>query len=83
MKLLLNGKTKKLIRKRGLKIMDKFILKSAKANKGYKPAIIDVDTWEKLNQLKEETGIPMTKILSQAVDFALERIEVIDEAADY
>ena len=63
--------------------MDKFILKSAKANKGYKPAIIDVDTWEKLNQLKEETGIPMTKILSQAVDFALERIEVIDEAADY
>jgi len=63
--------------------MDKFILKSAKANRGYKPAIIDVDTWEKLNQLKEETGIPMTKILSQAVDFALERIEVVDEAADY
>lgn len=59
--------------------MDKFIVRVVGKNDGYKPCMVDVATHEKLSQIKEDTGISMTKIIAQMVDFCLERLEIKEE----
>lgn len=57
-------------------MQDKFILRVTTKTDGYKPCIVDCATYEKLAQLKEDTGVPMTRIISQMVDFCTERLQV-------
>lgn len=59
--------------------MDKFIIKLQGKAEGYKPCMIDVTTHEKLRQIKEDTGVSITKILTQMVDFCMERLEIQED----
>lgn len=58
------------------KSKDKFIIKQQIKSEGYKPALVDIGTHELLSQMKELTGISMTRLIEQAVKFAFERIEI-------
>lgn len=59
--------------------MDKFIIKPYTKSEGYKPVIVDTKTHELLSQMKEMTGVPITRLIEQAVNFAFERIEIKEE----
>lgn len=59
--------------------MDKFTVKLQGKPDGYKPCMIDIATHEKLSQLKEDTGVSMTKLVAQMVDFCIERLEIKEE----
>lgn len=59
--------------------MDKFILQRTSKAEGYKPLIVDVTTHEKLAQIKETTGMPITRIIAQMVDFCSERLHVSED----
>lgn len=57
---------------------DKLIIKMQKEekSKGWKPITITAESYEKITNLKEQTGLPPHKIISLILDFALERIEI-------
>lgn len=57
-------------------IKDKFIIKQQTKGEGYKPLIVDVATHELLIQMKELTGVSMTRLMEAAVKFAFERMEI-------
>ena len=59
--------------------MDKFIISGIKKSPGYKQFSMDIDTWDKLSQIKDETGISMGQFVRQAVDFAIERLVIQEE----
>lgn len=59
--------------------MDKFTVRLQGKSDGYKPCVIDIATHEKLSQLKEDTGVSMTKLVAQMVDFCIERLEIKEE----
>lgn len=61
------------------KIKDKFIIKPQAKADGYKPVIVDVATHELLAQMKELTGVSMTRLIEQAIKFAFDRIEVDED----
>ena len=56
--------------------MDKFTVHRNGKSDGYKPIMIDVATHEKLSQMKDDTGVPLGKLISQMTDFCAERLEV-------
>ena len=56
--------------------MDKFIVRKTLSADGWKNVIIDVQTHEKLTQLKETTGVPIGRLITQMVDFCAERLHV-------
>lgn len=59
--------------------MDKFIIKLPKPEpkvSGWKPVSISIDTYNKIMDLKEQTGFPPNKIIALCVDFSLERLEI-------
>jgi len=58
---------------------DKFIIRTQVKAEGYKPALITLATYELLSQAKEETGVSMTRLIEEAVKFALERLEIKEE----
>lgn len=58
---------------------DKFILKCPRCQNIGKSVTIDLATLEKLNNLKNETGVAMGPILKQMVGFAMERLELVEE----
>ena len=55
---------------------DKFIVKPTVKGDGFKNLLVDVATHELLTQMKELTGVSMTKLIEAAVKFASERLEV-------
>lgn len=59
--------------------MDKFIMRPTPKADGYKPCILDTATHEKLSQLKEMTGVPMTRIIAIMTDFCMERLEIQED----
>lgn len=59
--------------------MDKFIIHVSGKSDGYKPCVLDIATHEKLSQIKEDTGVSMTRIISQMVDFCMERMEIKED----
>lgn len=59
--------------------MDKFIMHPTAKADGYRPCNLDIATHEKLLQIKEDTGVSMTKIIAQMVDFCMERLEVQED----
>jgi len=59
--------------------MDKFIMKATQKSPGWKQFQMDRDTWDKLMQIKDETGIPMGQFVRQAVDFAIARLVIQEE----
>ena len=58
---------------------DKFIVRPQSKNDGFKPMLVDVATHELLTQMKEMTGVSMTRLIEASVKFAFERIEVKEE----
>lgn len=56
--------------------MDKFIVKKNAASDGWKSLVIDIQTHEKLMQIKEVTGVPIGRLIAQMVDFCAERLHV-------
>ncbi len=57
--------------------MDKFIIKVEPATKkGFKSAIIDLDTHERLKQVSELTGVGISKLIAEAIKFSFDRLEV-------
>lgn len=58
---------------------DKFILRCQRRSNIGKSVTIDVETWERLNNLKDDTGLAMGQIMKQAVDFALDRLKLVEE----
>lgn len=59
--------------------MDKFIVKRTGRGDGYKPIMVEVSTHEKLMQVKEDTGVPIGRLIAQMVDFCAERLTIEDE----
>lgn len=61
--------------------MDKFVLNRADAEdkEGYKMLNIRKSTYDKIMQMREESGIKIVDIMSKVVDFAFERMEVVDD----
>lgn len=45
-----------------------------------KPVLIDSDTYKKVTELKNETGIPIKQIINRFVEFALENVEIKGES---
>ena len=60
-------------------MMDKFTLEKSHGADGYKPIIIDANTYDKLVQIKALTGVAMTRIMAQMVDFCSERLQVTED----
>lgn len=73
------GQPVKVKTKKERKEMDKFIIKPQSKSKGYKPALITIETHELLTQVKEETGVTMTRFIEEAVRFALDRLEIKED----
>lgn len=61
--------------------MDKFVLNRADAEdkEDYKMLNIRKSTYDKIMQMREESGIKIVDIMSKVVDFAFERMEVVDD----
>lgn len=57
--------------------MDKFKIKLPEYTPTPSPAIVRVDpaTYDKVYQVKRKTGLSMTKVLAQMVDFCVERMD--------
>ncbi|MHC1683454.1 MAG: hypothetical protein AB6733_10940 [Clostridiaceae bacterium] len=55
---------------------DKFIIKPQAKNEGFKNALVDVATHELLSQMKEMTGVSITRLIEASVKFAFERMEI-------
>lgn len=55
---------------------DKFVIKPQVKGEGFKPALIDVGTHELLTQMKEMTGVSMSRLIEASVKFAFERLEI-------
>lgn len=62
--------------------MDKFILNRAEAEDkdGYKMLNIRKSTYDQIIQMREESGLKIVDIVAKAVQFAFERMEVVDES---
>jgi len=45
-----------------------------------KPVFIDSDTYKKVTELKNETGIQIKQIINRFVEFALENVEIKGES---
>ncbi len=60
---------------------DKLIIKVQREEKvrGWKPITITSDSYEKISDLKGQTGLPPHKIISLILEFALERIEITED----
>ena len=56
--------------------MDKFILRNPNKNTRYKSVSLREEDYETVNQLNEDTGIPLGDILSAMIRFCTERLEV-------
>jgi len=59
-------------------IKDKFILRPQPKTEGYRPVMVRIEAYEMLKQMSEESGVSMSFILSEAIRFAMERMEVGD-----
>ena len=59
--------------------MDKFVVKRTAKGEGYKPIMVEASTHEKLTQVKEDTGVPIGRLIAQMVDFCAERLVIQDE----
>jgi hypothetical protein len=58
---------------------DKFIIIPQSKGGGYKPAMIDIGTHELLSQMRDLTGVSMTRLIEQAVKFSFDRIEIKED----
>lgn len=63
-------------------MQDKLVIHVQKEDKprGWKPITISIESYEKIMDLKEQTGLPPHKIVSLILDFALERIEIVEKS---
>lgn len=61
--------------------MDKFVLNRADAEDrdGYKMINVRKSTYDQVMQMREESGLKIVDIMSKAVQFAFERMEIVDE----
>ncbi len=59
--------------------MDKFIIRPTAKVDGYRPCNLDIATHEKLLQIKEDTGVSMTRIIAQMVDFCMVRLKIQED----
>ena len=64
--------------------MDKLILKKETtiSEKGKKPIFINADLHKQLTKLKDETGIPMTKIINSFIHYGIENVIIKEEDKD-
>ncbi len=58
--------------------MDKLILKKQPISKSYRSVMVPMDTYEKMAQLKEESGLSYSNLFTCLVEFAMEHV-VIEE----
>jgi hypothetical protein len=59
--------------------VDKFIIRPYIKTTGYKPVVIDVNTHEKLMQMKEDSGVSIGRLIALMADFCAERMVVEEE----
>lgn len=61
--------------------MKELILRKEASNSdnGTKPIFIDADAHKQVKQLKDETGIPMTKIINAFIRYGIENVIVKEE----
>jgi len=62
-------------------VSNKLILRrQSEANRsgGVKPVFVDVDVLNSVREIKEETGIPMGRLVDRFITYAMKNIEVID-----
>ena len=64
--------------------MDKLILKKETtiSEKGKKPIFIDAGLHKQLAKLKDEPGIPMTKIIDSFIHYGIENVVIKEEGKD-
>lgn len=55
------------------------IVKQKKGANAVKPTNIYTDTHEKLISVSNESGIPIVKLISLMVDFAMENMVIVDQ----
>lgn len=47
-----------------------------------KPIFVDVSILDSIREIKEETGIPMRRIVEQFIYYAMNNVEVVDDEGD-
>lgn len=60
---------------------EKLILRKQRVNEnnGTKPIFVDVSILDSIREIKEETGIPMRRIVEQFIYYAMNNVEIVDE----
>ena len=59
--------------------MENFVLRTRRVDGQFRPIMLTESTYSLLQETKSKTGIPMSQIAEQAVLFALNRLEIIEE----
>ncbi|MGA3472593.1 hypothetical protein ACA578_13465 [Lactiplantibacillus plantarum] len=49
------------------------------SNNGTKPIFVDVSILDSIREIKEETGIPMRRIVKQFLCYAMKNVQIVDE----
>lgn len=63
--------------------MEKLVLhRIPKMQQNIRPARIEVDAYEKLEELKQQTGLSICKLTSICIDFAYENAVILDSTGD-
>ena len=58
---------------------EKLVLKKEKEVKATQPVFIDIEQHKVLLELKNETGIPLRRIIGKFIEFGFEHLEVISD----
>ncbi|MFS7199233.1 hypothetical protein AB6834_02510 [Carnobacterium divergens] len=58
---------------------EKIVLKKEKEVKAVQPVFIDIEQHKQLLELKNETGIPLRRIIAKFIEFGFEHVEVISD----
>ena len=59
--------------------LPKHLVITRESNANFKTAKIDVETHAVLNGLSIETGVSITRLISQFVNFGIERVVIVDK----
>lgn len=51
-------------------------------NGGTKPIFVDISILDSIREIKEETGIPMRRIVEQFIYYAMNNVEIVDDEGD-
>lgn len=60
----------------------KFIVKAQKTKEPKKPCrqvVLDEATYASVKKIKDQTGVPITRFVADAINYALSQLEVVEQ----